>query len=274
MDSRPVVAITASASTADDTQTAAASGSTRSSYRAAALLNRDRMRAAGSVPAIESKAGTTRALDASRSRTSGISRSSSASTATRHTCSRARTTRSGRASRTATRRKSTAAADANGPNGSSGCSRSWRTIGGPSGDASPADTQPWTNDGAGDVPPDSAATETDIDGDGYTDGSAYEVLHHFSFATGNLPCAGLVQDPSGTLFGCTSQGGPTAGSVFSLDPGSRVLTRIHAFDPLVDGSNPWGVVLRDLGSTNGTYVDGVQVGETALHDGAVVNVLP
>ncbi|MFN8159338.1 MAG: DUF3662 and FHA domain-containing protein [Candidatus Nanopelagicales bacterium] len=32
------------------------------------------------------------------------------------------------------------------------------------------------------------------------------------------------------------------------------------------------VVLRDLGSTNGTYVDGVQVGETALHDGAVVQV--
>lgn len=32
------------------------------------------------------------------------------------------------------------------------------------------------------------------------------------------------------------------------------------------------VVLRDLGSTNGTYVDGVQVGETVLHDGAVVQL--
>ena len=32
------------------------------------------------------------------------------------------------------------------------------------------------------------------------------------------------------------------------------------------------VVLRDLGSTNGTYVDGVQVGEVALHDGAVIQV--
>jgi hypothetical protein len=31
-------------------------------------------------------------------------------------------------------------------------------------------------------------------------------------------------------------------------------------------------VLRDLGSTNGTYVDGVQVGETVLHDGAVVQL--
>jgi hypothetical protein len=31
-------------------------------------------------------------------------------------------------------------------------------------------------------------------------------------------------------------------------------------------------VLRDLGSTNGTYVDGVQVGEVALHDGAVVRI--
>ena len=32
------------------------------------------------------------------------------------------------------------------------------------------------------------------------------------------------------------------------------------------------VVLRDLGSTNGTYVDGVQVGETVLHDGAVLQL--
>ncbi|HET7900280.1 MAG TPA: DUF3662 and FHA domain-containing protein [Candidatus Nanopelagicales bacterium] len=32
------------------------------------------------------------------------------------------------------------------------------------------------------------------------------------------------------------------------------------------------VVLRDLGSTNGTYVDGVQVGETVLQDGAVIQV--
>jgi Protein of unknown function (DUF3662)/FHA domain len=32
------------------------------------------------------------------------------------------------------------------------------------------------------------------------------------------------------------------------------------------------VLLRDLGSTNGTYVDGVQVGEVVLHDGAVVQI--
>ena len=32
------------------------------------------------------------------------------------------------------------------------------------------------------------------------------------------------------------------------------------------------VLLRDLGSTNGTYVDGVQVGEKVLHDGAVVQL--
>ena len=31
-------------------------------------------------------------------------------------------------------------------------------------------------------------------------------------------------------------------------------------------------VLRDLGSTNGTYVDGVQVGEVVLRDGAVVQL--
>lgn len=32
------------------------------------------------------------------------------------------------------------------------------------------------------------------------------------------------------------------------------------------------VLLRDLGSTNGTYVDGVQVGESVLHDGAVIQL--
>ncbi len=32
------------------------------------------------------------------------------------------------------------------------------------------------------------------------------------------------------------------------------------------------VVLRDLNSTNGTYVDGVQVGETVLRDGSVVQL--
>ena len=32
------------------------------------------------------------------------------------------------------------------------------------------------------------------------------------------------------------------------------------------------VLLRDLGSTNGSYVDGVQVGESVLHDGAVVQL--
>jgi hypothetical protein len=32
------------------------------------------------------------------------------------------------------------------------------------------------------------------------------------------------------------------------------------------------VLLRDLGSTNGTYVDGVQVGEVVLRDGAVVQL--
>jgi adenylate cyclase len=32
------------------------------------------------------------------------------------------------------------------------------------------------------------------------------------------------------------------------------------------------VLLRDLGSTNGTYVNGVQVGEVALKDGDVVRI--
>lgn len=33
-----------------------------------------------------------------------------------------------------------------------------------------------------------------------------------------------------------------------------------------------GAVLHDLGSTNGTYVDGVQISEVRLHDGAIIRL--
>lgn len=45
------------------------------------------------------------------------------------------------------------------------------------------------------------------------------------------------------------------------------VSRYHA--DVIVGSH---VVIRDLGSTNGTYVDGVRVKETALHDGATVRL--
>ncbi|MFN8167974.1 MAG: DUF3662 and FHA domain-containing protein [Candidatus Nanopelagicales bacterium] len=48
------------------------------------------------------------------------------------------------------------------------------------------------------------------------------------------------------------------------DPG---VSRHHA-EILLGGD----VVLRDLNSTNGTYVDGVQVGEVVLRDGAVIQL--
>lgn len=48
------------------------------------------------------------------------------------------------------------------------------------------------------------------------------------------------------------------------DPG---VSRHHA--DVIVGSN---VVLRDLGSTNGTYLDGVKVRESNLHDGATIKL--
>jgi hypothetical protein len=68
---------------------------------------------------------------------------------------------------------------------------------------------------------------------------------------------------------------PLARAVTRLGRGSDVDIRID--DPGVSRHHAEillgrEVVLRDLGSTNGTYVDGVQVGETVLHDGAVVQL--
>jgi hypothetical protein len=49
------------------------------------------------------------------------------------------------------------------------------------------------------------------------------------------------------------------------DPG---VSRRHAEVALAGGSP----VLRDLGSTNGTFLDGVKVAQASLHDGAVVTI--
>ena len=68
---------------------------------------------------------------------------------------------------------------------------------------------------------------------------------------------------------------PLSRAVTRLGRGSDVDVRID--DPGVSRHHAEillgrEVVLRDLGSTNGTYVDGVQVGEVVLHDGAVVQL--
>jgi len=49
----------------------------------------------------------------------------------------------------------------------------------------------------------------------------YEILHHFVGVDGSLTLSGLIQAPSGALFGTTSQGGSltNAGAVFELSTG-------------------------------------------------------
>jgi uncharacterized repeat protein (TIGR03803 family) len=66
-----------------------------------------------------------------------------------------------------------------------------------------------------------------------TDGSDYEVLHHFAGATGNdgsTPRTALAQAGNGTLFGTTSQGGtPNQGTLFRVQPDGTGYAVVHHF---------------------------------------------
>jgi len=54
------------------------------------------------------------------------------------------------------------------------------------------------------------------------DGSNYTVLHHFSFPTGQIPLAGLIQGSDGTIYGC-------AKNVFSINSDGTNYQQLHAF---------------------------------------------
>jgi|HubBroStandDraft_6_1064221.scaffolds.fasta_scaffold172700_1 uncharacterized repeat protein (TIGR03803 family) len=101
------------------------------------------------------------------------------------------------------------------------------------------------------------------------------VLHAFAAADGELPIAGLVRDPSGRLYGTTSQGGDLTcvppggcGTVFELDPGG-IFTVLHTFTG-ADGVEPWGGLVRDAaGNLYGTTVSG-----GTYDDGVVFEIVP
>jgi uncharacterized repeat protein (TIGR03803 family) len=72
-----------------------------------------------------------------------------------------------------------------------------------------------------------------------TDGSAYAVLHNFTFSDGARPSSHLVEGPDGLLYGTTSAGGTGSGpgTIFKIDPAGTTLTTIHFFSG-TDGSTP------------------------------------
>ena len=95
--------------------------------------------------------------------------------------------------------------------------------------------------------------------------NAYTVLYNFQGGTGDgaYPKAGLVLDPSGTLFGTTSAGGSSSnctggcGTVFSVVPGSGRDSILHSFTGPGDGANPTSELLEDgLGDLFGTTQNG------------------
>lgn len=91
-------------------------------------------------------------------------------------------------------------------------------------------------------------------------------LHAFSDGgDGASPTAGLVLDRNGMLYGTTSSGGTYgSGTVFKLDPVTKVLTTLHPFSDGADGGFPTGNLMLDpsgllYGTTGagGAHSDGI-----------------
>src|SRR5581483_4783036 len=117
-------------------------------------------------------------------------------------------------------------------------------------------------------------------------GASFEVLYDFpapgpGVTIGGEPLSGLIQDSNGLFYGTTAVGGSFqsgifggAGTVYSFDPATRIVTTIHSFGGGVDslhpgsrlgGVEPWGRVLLVNGKLYGTtQVGGVAEGGVAF----------
>jgi uncharacterized repeat protein (TIGR03803 family) len=74
-------------------------------------------------------------------------------------------------------------------------------------------------------------------------GGTFASLYSFDLTDGAFPYGGLVQAPSGLLYGTTRQGGSEGfGTVFSITP-AGVLTTIHNFN-FTDGGLPQGTLVE------------------------------
>ena len=96
------------------------------------------------------------------------------------------------------------------------------------------------------------------------------VLYSFTGATdGSVPYAGLVMDKAGNLYGTTRFGGSSdGGTVFEVNPESRLETVLHSFAGQPDGAEPFsGVILDKSGNLYGaTFAGG------SVNDGTVYKV--
>ncbi len=93
-----------------------------------------------------------------------------------------------------------------------------------------------------------------------SDGSAFIVLHSFTYTDGARPYARLLEGPDGVFYGTTFSGGGGngRGTVFKLDPAGPTLTTLHIFTGTGDdGANPGsGVILGADGFLYGTTESG------------------
>jgi uncharacterized repeat protein (TIGR03803 family) len=112
----------------------------------------------------------------------------------------------------------------------------------------------------------------------YQDGSGFNVLYNFcslgSCADGFFPMAGVIQDPSGDLYGTTVYGGAgVSGTVFEFNTSGQESV-VHSFDTLGDGEVPQGGPLLMDGSGNlyGTTFQGGAHGTGNGGDGIVFEV--
>lgn len=81
------------------------------------------------------------------------------------------------------------------------------------------------------------------------------VLESFNGTNGELPVAGLVFDGSGNLYGTTSAGTGSGGTVFELSPSGAtwVESILHVFGPIPDGNTPEAnLVFDSAGNLYGT----------------------
>lgn len=103
-------------------------------------------------------------------------------------------------------------------------------------------------------------------GSGWTE----DVLYRFTNgADGGFPAGGVVSDPSGNLYGATTNGGSSdLGTVFKLTHSGSGWTEsvIYSFQGGTDGSNPQtGVILDVSGNLYGTtYAGGMESGGTVF----------
>jgi uncharacterized repeat protein (TIGR03803 family) len=96
----------------------------------------------------------------------------------------------------------------------------------------------------------------------------YRVVHKFAGTDGSQPSATLIADTQGNFYGTTFAGGAKGyGTVFELNPSTKLLTTLYSFTNGTDGSYPYGgVTLDSSGNIYGAATRGGQYGWGTLFE--------